>query len=80
MNYLSIVLRNIRYYYENLAIYYSHYDYSFFNMLSQQQHINIQIRYSIDTLRLMGKPVYGIFYTHIAQNKMVYQILLLYIL
>ncbi len=27
-----------------------------------------------------GKPVYGIFYTHIAYNKMVYQIILLYIL
>ncbi len=38
----------------------------FFNMLFQQQHINIQIRYSIDTLRLMGKPVYGNVYTHIA--------------
>ncbi len=34
MSYLSIVLLNIRYYYENQAIYYSHYDYSFFNMLS----------------------------------------------
>ncbi len=56
----------MRYYYENLAIYYSHYDNYFFNMLSQQQHINMQIRYSIDTLCLMGKPVYGHFYTHIA--------------
>ncbi len=28
--------------YENMAIYYSHYDNSFFNMLSQQQHINMQ--------------------------------------
>ncbi len=25
----------------------SHYDNSFFNMLSQQQHINMQIRYSV---------------------------------
>ncbi len=41
--YLSIILWNIRYYYENLAIYYSHYGHSFFNMLSQQQHINMQI-------------------------------------
>ncbi len=38
---------NIRYYYENLANYYSHYDNSFFNMLSQQQHINMQIRYNV---------------------------------
>ncbi len=35
-------------------------------MLSQQQHINMQIRYSVYTLCLMVKPVYGIFYTHIA--------------
>ncbi len=34
---------NTRYYYENLTIYYSHYDNSFFNMLSQQQHINMQM-------------------------------------
>ncbi len=47
MYYLSIVLWNIRYYYENLAIYYSHNDYSFFNMLSQQKHINMQIWYSV---------------------------------
>ncbi len=33
-------------YYENLAMYYSHYDF-FFNILSQQQHINMQIRYSV---------------------------------
>ncbi len=47
MNYLSIVLWNIRCYYENLAIYYSHYDNYLFNMLSQQQHINMQIRYTV---------------------------------
>ncbi len=47
IHYLSIVLWNIRYYYENLAIYYYHYDNSFFNMLSQQQDINMQIRYSL---------------------------------
>ncbi len=35
----------------------------FFNILSQQQHINKQIRrYTV----FNGKPVYGIFYTHIA--------------
>ncbi len=44
MHYLSIALWNIRYYYENLAIYYSHYDNNFFSMLSQQQHFNMQIR------------------------------------
>ncbi len=38
-------------------MYYSHYDF-FFNILSQQQHINKQIRYSVGTL---WKPVYGIF-------------------
>ncbi len=27
----------------------------FFNMLSRQQHINMQIRYSIDTLCLIGE-------------------------
>ncbi len=45
MHYLPIFLWNIRY--ENLAIYYSHYDNYFFNILSQQQHINMQIRYSV---------------------------------
>ncbi len=34
-------------YYENLSIYYSHYDNSFLNMRSQQQQINMQIRYSV---------------------------------
>ncbi len=48
-------------------MYYSHYDF-FFNILSQQQHINtlskldIVYRYTV----FNGKPVYGIFYTHIA--------------
>ncbi len=45
-------------------MYYSHYDNSFFNILSRQQHINMQIRYSVYCLK--GKPVYGFFYTHIA--------------
>ncbi len=44
INYISVCLWNIIYYYENL--YYSHYDF-FFNILSQQQHINKQIRYSV---------------------------------
>ncbi len=30
-----------------MAIYNNHNDYSFFSMLSQQQHINMQIRYSV---------------------------------
>ncbi len=38
----------------------------FFNMLSQQQQINMQIRCSIETLCLMGKTIYGHYYTHIA--------------
>ncbi len=46
INYISVCLWNIIYYYENLAMYYSHYDF-FFNILSQQQHINKQIRYSV---------------------------------
>ncbi len=37
----------VSYYYENLAIYYSLYHNNFFNMLSQQQHINMQIRYGV---------------------------------
>ncbi len=37
----------MKYYYENLANYYSHYDNNFFNMLSQQQHINMQMRYTV---------------------------------
>ncbi len=45
-NYISVCLWNIIYYYENLAMYYSHYDF-FFNILSQQQHINKQIIYSV---------------------------------
>ncbi len=36
-------LLNIIYYYENLSMYYSHYENNF-NILSQQQHINKQIR------------------------------------
>lgn len=47
INDISICVWNIRHYYENLDNYYSHYDYSFFNMLSQQQHINMQIRYTV---------------------------------
>ncbi len=48
INYISVCLWNIIYYYENLAMYYSHYDFFFFfNILSQQQHINKQIRYSV---------------------------------
>ncbi len=37
----------IRYYYENLANYYSHDGNNFFNMLFQQQHINMQIIYTV---------------------------------
>ncbi len=47
INYISVCLWNIIYYYENLAMYYSHYDFFFFFILSQQQHINMQIRYSV---------------------------------
>ncbi len=36
-------LENIRYYYENVPNYYSHYGNNLFNMLSQQQQINMQI-------------------------------------
>ncbi len=46
INYISVCLWNIIYYYENLAMFYSHYDF-FFNILSQQQHINKQIIYSV---------------------------------
>ncbi len=37
--FISMLLWNIIYYYENLAIYYSHYDNSFFNMTN----INMQL-------------------------------------
>ncbi len=47
INYISVCLWNIIYYYENLAMYYSHYDFFFFYILSQQQHINKKIRYSV---------------------------------
>ncbi len=46
INYISVCLWNIIYYYENLAMYYSIMIF-FFNILSQQQHINMQIRYSV---------------------------------
>ncbi len=45
-NYIYIFLLNIIYYYENLSMYYSHYENNF-NILSQQQHINKQIIYSV---------------------------------
>ncbi len=35
-------------------MYYSHYDNSFFNILSQQQHINMQIRYCSKCVHLDG--------------------------
>ncbi len=44
INYISVFLLNIIYYYENLAMTPIM---IFFNILSQQQHINKQIRYSV---------------------------------
>ncbi len=79
INYISVFLLNIIYY-ENLAMYYSHYEnyVSTFcpNSNTLISKLDTVYRYTV----FNGKPVYGIFYTHIAYNKMVYRIILLYIL
>ncbi len=65
INYRSILLWNIRYYYENLANYYSHYDNYFFNMLFQQQHINMQLDAVYWCTVFNGKTSLWKFFTHI---------------
>ncbi len=65
INDISVFLWNIIYYYENLAMYYSHYD--FFSTFCPNSNtlickLDTVYRYTV----FNGKPVYGIFYTHIA--------------
>ncbi len=68
------------YYYENLAMYYSHYENYFSTFCPNSNTLICKLdtvyRYTV----FNWKPVYGIFYTHIAYNKIVYKIILLYIL
>ncbi len=62
-NYISVCLWNIIYYYENLAMYYSHSYYTFCpNSNTLISKLYIVYRYTV----FNRKPVYGIFYTHIA--------------
>ncbi len=66
INYISVFLLNIIYYYENLAMYYSHYE-NYFSTFCPNSNTLISkldtvYRYTV----FNGKPVYGIFYTHIA--------------
>ncbi len=66
INYISVYLWNIIYYYENLAMYYSHYENYFSTFCPDSNTLIRQLdtvyRYTV----FNGKPVYGIFYTHIA--------------
>ncbi len=65
INYISVCLWNIIYYYENLAMYYSYYDFFLAfcpNSNTLISKLDTVYRYTV----FNGKPVYGIFYTHIA--------------
>ncbi len=61
-------------------MYYSHYENNFSTFCPNSNTLKRKLDTVYRCTVFNGKPVYGIFYTHIAYNKMVYQIILLYIL